>query len=74
MQGKSLEEVEAELSKQGYSKADIATLAPHKVIAGNNPSSTLMMKAMTPEALGALIAAYEHKVYVQSVILGINAF
>jgi len=74
MQGKSLQEIQAELSTQGYSEADIEALAPHKVIAGNKPSSTIMMKALTPSALGALIAAYEHKVYVQSVIIGVNAF
>lgn len=74
MQGKSLQEVKAELSSQDYSEAEIVALAPHKVIIGNKPSSTIMMKALTPSALGALIAAYEHKVYVQSVILGVNAF
>lgn len=74
MQGKSLQEVENELSAQGFNETEINALAPHKVIAGNNPSSTIMMKALTPTALGALIAAYEHKVYVQSIILGINAF
>jgi len=74
MQGKSLDEVKAELAAQGYSESEIAALAPHKVIAGNKPSSTIMLQALTPSALGALIAAYEHKVYAQSVILGINAF
>lgn len=74
MQGKSLEVVNAELAEQGCSESEIADLAPHKVIAGNNPSTTIMMKALTPSSLGALIAAYEHKVYTQSVILGINAF
>ena len=74
MQGKSLQDVEADLSGLGYSEAEITALAPHKVISGNKPSSTIMMKALTPSALGALIAVYEHKVYAQSVILGINAF
>ena len=74
MQGKSLEEAKAELSAQGHHKDEVEALAPHKVIAGNKPSSTVMMQALTPSALGALIAAYEHKVYTQSVILGVNAF
>ncbi|PCJ42701.1 MAG: glucose-6-phosphate isomerase [SAR86 cluster bacterium] len=74
MQGKSLKEAKAELATLGYSESDIATLAPHKVISGNKPSSTIMMQALTASALGALIASYEHKVYVQSVVLGINAF
>jgi glucose-6-phosphate isomerase len=74
MQGKSLQTVEEELAAQDYSDDEIAALAPHKVIAGNKPSSTIMMQTLTPSALGALTAAYEHKVYAQSVILGINAF
>ena len=74
MQGKSLEEAKAELATQGFTENEIEALVPHKVIEGNKPSSTIIMQALTPSALGALIAAYEHKVYVQSVILGINAF
>ena len=74
MQGKSLEEVKSELKSLGYSESEITTMAPHKVISGNRPSSTFIMKALTASSLGALIAAYEHKVYTQSVILGINAF
>lgn len=74
MQGKSLAEVQAELAALGYEDNAIASLAPHKVIAGNKPSSTIMMQALTPAALGALTAAYEHKVYAQSIILGVNAF
>ncbi len=74
MQGKSLEEVETELAAQGLSEDAIEELAPHKVITGNKPSTTIMMQALTPSTLGTLIAAYEHKVYAQSVILGINAF
>lgn len=74
MQGKSLEEAKTELAEQGCAKNDVESLAPHKVISGNKPSSTIMLKALTPSSLGALIAAYEHKVYAQSAILGINAF
>lgn len=74
MQGKSLEEAKEELAAQGYNESDIESLAPHKVISGNKPNSTIMLKALTPSSLGSLIAAYEHKVYAQSVILGINAF
>ena len=46
----------------------------HKSMPGTRPSSTIMMQALTPNALGALIALYEHKVYCQSVIWNINAF
>lgn len=74
MNGKSLEEARSELINQGKSKEEAQALAPHKVIPGNRPSNTIVLDSLTPESLGSLIAAYEHKVYAQSVILGINAF
>ena len=74
MQGRSLAEVEALLRISGLDAAAISALAPHKVFAGNRPSSTFMHKALTPFALGRLVALYEHKVFVQSVIWDINPF
>jgi glucose-6-phosphate isomerase len=74
MNGKSLAQAMEELLKQGMDEKSAATLAPHKVVPGNRPSNTLLLESLTPEALGSLIATYEHKVYAQSVILGINAF
>jgi len=74
MNGNSLADAAAELKAAGLDDATVKALAPHKVVPGNRPSNTLMLEALTPESLGSLIAAYEHKVYVQSVILGINAF
>lgn len=74
MEGKSLEKAKEELKAAGMDETKIEELAPHKVIAGNKPSNTIMIEKLTPETLGSLIAAYEHKVYVQSVILQINAF
>ncbi len=74
MQGKTREEAEAELRGKGLNEADIAKLAPHKVIPGNRPSNTLVVERISPRRLGALVAMYEHKVFVQSVIWGINAF
>jgi glucose-6-phosphate isomerase len=74
MQGKSLHEVKSELGAEGINANDIEALAPHKVVAGNNPSSTLLLQQLTPDALGSLIACYEHRVFCQSVILQINAF
>jgi glucose-6-phosphate isomerase len=47
---------------------------PHRRYAGNRPSTLLLLDALTPESLGALIALYEHSVYLQSVLWGINAF
>ena len=74
MRGKSLAEARAELEAQKLGMEEVASLAPHKVFPGNRPSSTLLLDALTPRTLGALIALYEHKVYAQSVIWGINAF
>jgi glucose-6-phosphate isomerase len=72
--GKNREEVEAELKKSGMSEADIAELAPHKVFTGNRPSNTLLFDLLTPRALGHLLALYEHRIFVQGVIFGINSF
>ena len=74
MLGKSLAEAEAELRAKGMDEAGVQRLAPHKVVPGNRPSNTLAMERISPRRLGALIAMYEHKVYVQSVLWGINAF
>ncbi len=74
MNGKQLPEVSEELKQQGLSEAQIQTLAPHKIIPGNKPSNTIVYDKLTPEILGALIALYEHKIFVQSVIWDINAY
>ena len=74
MVGRNLESITTELQQQGLDEITINTLAPHKVVSGNKPSNTLTMEKLTPATLGAMIALYEHKVYVQSVIWNINAF
>ncbi|MDR6677273.1 glucose-6-phosphate isomerase [Pseudomonas oryzihabitans] len=74
MLGKTREEAEIELREKGLGEAEIAKLAPHKVIPGNRPSNTLVLERISPRRLGALVALYEHKVFVQSVIWGINCF
>lgn len=74
MLGKTLAEAEAELRDKGMSEEEVHKLAPHKVIPGNRPSNTLVVERISPRRLGALVAMYEHKVFVQSVIWGINAF
>ena len=74
MTGKTLSQVEAELRDSGMSDASIAELAPHKVFSGNRPTNTLLVEQLTPAALGSLIALYEHKVFVQGKIWGINSF
>ncbi len=72
--GQSAAQVEADLRKQGLSDERIAELVPHKVHAGNRPSTVILFSRLNPQTLGRLIALYEHKVFVQSVVWGINAF
>ncbi|AOY88961.1 glucose-6-phosphate isomerase [Marinobacter salinus] len=74
MAGKSLEEARAELADEGLADAEIERLAPHKVIPGNKPSNTLLMGKVTPETVGALIALYEHRTFVQGVIWDLDSF
>lgn len=74
MRGKTGDEVMAELKAQQMSDADIAGLVPHKTFGGNRPSNMLLLEMLTPQALGALIALYEHKVFVQGVIWDVNSF
>ena len=74
MRGRTLEEARALLHKEGKSEAEIARLAPHKVFSGDRPSSTLIYRRLDPRTLGRLVALYEHKVFVQSVIWDINPF
>ncbi|AHG42669.1 glucose-6-phosphate isomerase [Pseudomonas syringae CC1557] len=74
MMGKTRAEAEAELRDKGMGEDEVQKLAPHKVIPGNRPSNTLVVERISPRRLGALVAMYEHKVFVQSVIWGTNAF
>ena len=74
MHGRTLEEAKALLRKEGRSEADVERLAPHKVFSGDRPSSTLLYRKLDPRTLGRLVALYEHKVFVQSVIWDINPF
>ncbi len=74
MRGKSTDEVRADLQAQGLSAAEIEHLAPHKTFPGNRPSNTILMEYLTPYTLGALIALYEHKTFVQGVIWNVNSF
>ena len=74
MRGKNEVEVRAELHAQGMSESRIEHLLSHKVFPGNRPSNTILMDRLTPSTLGALIALYEHKVFVQGAIWDINSF
>ena len=74
MVGKSAERVHAGLIAAGVSGAEADVLAPQKAFAGNRPSSMIVLEALTPEALGTLVALYEHKTFVEGLIWGINSF
>ena len=74
MKGKTAEEACAELQKAGLSGDKLAKLLPHKVFKGNRPTNSIMIDKLTPRMLGALIAMYEHKIFVQGMIWGLNPF
>lgn len=74
MVGRSLEESEASLLSRGVDPEAAQRLAPHLVMPGDRPSSTITMEALSPATLGALIAAYEHRTFCSSQLWGINAF
>lgn len=74
MLGKTADEVEAELRGAGLNEASRKALLPHKLFPGNRPSNTLIYPTLDARTLGAIIALYEHKVFVQGVIWNINSF
>ncbi|MBN1379176.1 MAG: glucose-6-phosphate isomerase [Gammaproteobacteria bacterium] len=74
MRGKSKAEVAAEMLAKGLPQTECARLAPYREFAGNKPSNALFTDQLTPAALGALIALYEHKIFVQGVIWNINSY
>lgn len=74
MVGQSAEAVRADLQRQGLPPDRIEALIPHKVHAGGRPSTILLFKQLDPTTLGKLIALYEHKVFTQGVVWGINSF
>lgn len=74
MNGKDVDQVIAELKKQGVDEARIEQLAPFKVFTGNKPTNSFLLKEITPFSLGSLIALYEHKIFVQGVIWNIFSF
>ena len=74
MLGRTLDEAKAQLAASGMAADEVERLAPHKVFPGNRPSITIVHDQLTPFALGRLIALYEHRVFVEGVIWGINSF
>ena len=74
MIGKTEDQARAELLAAGASPAEAERLAPHKTFPGNRPSTTIVMERLTPQTLGALLALYEHKTFVEGVVWNINSF
>jgi glucose-6-phosphate isomerase len=74
MNGKSYDEVVAELKASGKSADEIEELAPFKEFEGNRPTNSILVKKITPRSLGSLIAMYEHKIFVQGIIWNIYSF
>ncbi|MFO0902244.1 MAG: glucose-6-phosphate isomerase [Pirellulales bacterium] len=74
MKGKTAEEARAELASSKKTPAEIEQLVPHKIFPGNRPTNSLLFPKLTPRMLGTLIALYEHKIFVQGVIWGVNSY
>ena len=74
MIGKTEAEARAELERSGMDEERIAALLPHKVFPGNRPSTTILFDRLDPRTLGSLLALYEHRIFVQGVIWGVNSF
>ena len=74
MVGRSLEEATAIMAAKGLEGAELERQARHRVFPGNRPSTTLVYPKLTPFVLGQIIALYEHRVFVEGVLLGINSY
>lgn len=74
MRGRTEAEAVQQMQQQGLDDATVLRLAPHRVFPGNRPSNLLMFDRLTPRTLGMLLALYEHKIYIQGALWGINSF
>ncbi len=74
MKGKTEAEARAELESSGLDEAKIREVLPHKIFEGNKPTNSIIFESLDPRTIGAIIAMYEHKVFVQGVIWNINSF
>jgi glucose-6-phosphate isomerase len=72
--GKTEAEARSDLEKKGLSGEALAALLPHKIFEGNRPTTSILYERLTPHRLGSLIALYEHKIFVQGIVWGINSF
>ena len=74
LHGKTKEQVQAEFNKQGVEKSKSDYLTPFKVFEGNKPTNTILIQKLSPETLGALVAMYEHKIFVQGIVWNIFSY
>ena len=74
MVGKSADKAKAEMLAKGMSAAEAERLAPHRAFSGDRASTLMAMDGLTPEAVGALLAFYEHRTFAQAVLAGVNPF
>ena len=74
MNGKTGDEVRKELEGKNITEAELKKLLPFKIFNGNNPTNTILINKLTPKSLGALIALYEHKIFVQGVVWNIFSY
>ena len=74
LNGKTDAQVQAEFNTQNVSANDASFLKPFKVFAGNKPTNTILIDALTPKSLGSLIAMYEHKIFVQGVVWNVFSY
>lgn len=74
MRGKTEEEARKELEAKGMAKEALDKLVPHKVFQGNRPTNSIVVRKLDPFTLGALVAAYEHKIFVQGAVWAINSY
>lgn len=74
MSGKTEEQVREELIQKGMDKTEMEHLVPFKIFTGNKPTTTLLIDKLTPNTLGALVAMYEHKIFVEGVVWNIYSY
>ncbi|MBV5309251.1 MAG: glucose-6-phosphate isomerase, partial [Chromatium okenii] len=74
MRGRTQAEALAELRASGITEEEALALAPHRTFPGNRPTNSILMERLTPRTLGALIALYEHRIFTQGIIWGVNSF
>ena len=74
MKGKTAEEARKELERAGVAATALEEILPHKVFPGNRPTNSILLRKITPRTLGALIAMYEHKIFVQGIVWNVNSY